>query len=111
MRFFKNWNPDEKRRVRIFPHLTSLSIKTVHKNASQSQYCPKIANSYVILTQKVVKAPCLKGVKRIKKRKNSRFWLFFRDFGDPYGTRTHDTTVKGWCLNRLTKGPVIMCFW
>ena len=26
-------------------------------------------------------------------------------FGDPYGTRTHDTTVKGWCLNRLTKGP------
>ena len=26
-------------------------------------------------------------------------------FGDPYGIRTHDTTVKGWCLNRLTKGP------
>ena len=26
-------------------------------------------------------------------------------FGDPYGTRTHDTTVKGWCLNRLTNGP------
>ena len=26
--------------------------------------------------------------------------------GDPYGTRTHVTTVKGWCLNRLTKGPV-----
>ena len=25
--------------------------------------------------------------------------------GDPYGTRTHDTTVKGWCLNRLTNGP------
>ncbi len=27
--------------------------------------------------------------------------------GDPYGTRTHDTTVKGWCLNRLTNGPYI----
>ena len=26
-------------------------------------------------------------------------------FGDPYGNRTHVTTVKGWCLNRLTKGP------
>ena len=25
--------------------------------------------------------------------------------GDPYGTRTHDTTVRGWCLNRLTNGP------
>ena len=28
--------------------------------------------------------------------------------GDPYGNRTHVTTVKGWCLNRLTKGP--RCF-
>ena len=27
--------------------------------------------------------------------------------GDPYGTRTHVTTVKGWCLNRLTMGPRI----
>ena len=27
------------------------------------------------------------------------------DAGDPYGTRTHVTTVKGWCLNRLTNGP------
>ena len=27
--------------------------------------------------------------------------------GDPYGTRTHVTTVKGWCLNRLTNGPLI----
>ena len=25
--------------------------------------------------------------------------------GDPYGIRTHDTAVKGRCLNRLTKGP------
>ena|SRR5690625_3523347 len=25
--------------------------------------------------------------------------------GDPYGTRTRDTAVKGRCLNRLTKGP------
>ena len=29
----------------------------------------------------------------------------FTLFGDPYGNRTHVTTVKGWCLNRLTKGP------
>ena len=29
----------------------------------------------------------------------------FTFFGDPYGNRTHVTTVKGWCLNRLTKGP------
>ena len=26
-------------------------------------------------------------------------------FGDPYGIRTHVTTVRGWCLNRLTNGP------
>ena len=26
-------------------------------------------------------------------------------FGSPKGNRTPDTTVKGWCLNRLTMGP------
>ena len=31
----------------------------------------------------------------------------FNLFGDPYGIRTHDTTVKGWCLNRLTMGPLL----
>ncbi len=30
--------------------------------------------------------------------------------GDPYGTRTHVTTVKGWCLNRLTNGPLCARF-
>ena len=30
--------------------------------------------------------------------------------GDPYGTRTHVTTVKGWCLNRLTNGPYLVFF-
>ena len=25
--------------------------------------------------------------------------------GDPYGNRTHDSAVKGRCLNRLTNGP------
>ena len=28
-----------------------------------------------------------------------------QQYGDPYGNRTRHTTVKGWCLNRLTKGP------
>ncbi len=27
-------------------------------------------------------------------------------FGDPYGTRTHVTAVKGRCLNHLTNGPM-----
>ncbi len=27
--------------------------------------------------------------------------------GDPDGIRTHDTAVKGRCLNRLTTGPQI----
>ena len=27
--------------------------------------------------------------------------------GDPTGIRTRDTTVKGWCLNRLTIGPYV----
>ena len=26
-------------------------------------------------------------------------------YGDPYGTRTHVTAVKGRCLNHLTNGP------
>ncbi len=26
-------------------------------------------------------------------------------YGDPYGNRTHDSAVKGRCLNRLTNGP------
>ncbi len=25
--------------------------------------------------------------------------------GDPYGNRTHDSAVKGRCLNLLTNGP------
>ena len=28
-----------------------------------------------------------------------------RELGDPYGTRTHVTAVKGRCLNHLTNGP------
>ena len=31
--------------------------------------------------------------------------------GDPNGFRTHDTTVKGWCLNRLTKGPYSVVYY
>ena len=33
------------------------------------------------------------------------FLLARINFGDPYGTRTRVTSVKGRCLNRLTKGP------
>ena len=33
-----------------------------------------------------------------------------RFVGDPYGTRTHVTTVKGWCLNRLTNGPYLYIY-
>ena len=36
-------------------------------------------------------------------------------FGDPYGTRTHVTAVKGRCLNHLTNGPekrhIYMCLY
>ena len=37
-----------------------------------------------------------------KKRESCSDSLFF---GDPYGTRTHVTAVKGRCLNHLTNGP------
>ena len=43
------------------------------------------------------------GVKKILNQTCKRFGLELS--GDPYGTRTHVTTVKGWCLNRLTMGP------
>ena len=43
------------------------------------------------------------GVKKILNQTCKRFGLEL--FGDPNGTRTHVTTVKGWCLNRLTMGP------
>ena len=29
-------------------------------------------------------------------------------YGDPYGNRTHDSAVKGRCLNRLTNGPKVV---
>ncbi len=38
-----------------------------------------------------------------QRKKTGLYPVFF--VGDPYGTRTHVTTVKGWCLNRLTNGP------
>ena len=28
-------------------------------------------------------------------------------YGDPYGNRTHDSAVKGRCLNLLTNGPMV----
>ncbi len=43
------------------------------------------------------------GVKKILNQTCKRFGLELS--GDPNGTRTHVTTVKGWCLNRLTMGP------
>ena len=39
----------------------------------------------------------------IQQKRIGDYLSFFA--GDPYGTRTHVTTVKGWCLNRLTNGP------
>ncbi len=45
------------------------------------------------------------GVKKVLNQTNKRFGLELS--GDPNGTRTHVTTVKGWCLNRLTMGPRI----
>ena len=39
---------------------------------------------------------------RQKKQPHLRWSCFF---GDPYGTRTHVTAVKGRCLNHLTNGP------
>ena len=33
------------------------------------------------------------------------------EVGDPYGTRTHVITVRGWCLNRLTNGPFISFYY
>ena len=41
-------------------------------------------------------------------KKDRRLPILFA--GDPYGTRTHVTTVKGWCLNRLTNGPYHLYF-
>ena len=44
----------------------------------------------------------------ISKKEDTQCIFLFA--GDPYGTRTHDTTVRGWCLNRLTNGPYVFCF-
>ena len=30
--------------------------------------------------------------------------------GDPYGNRTHDSTLRGWRLSRLTNGPSISVY-
>ena len=41
----------------------------------------------------------------ITKTEAERFFTFPLPFGDPTGTRTRVTAVKGRCLNRLTMGP------
>ena len=38
-------------------------------------------------------------------KENASTHGLMRFFGDPYGTRTHVTAVKGRCLNHLTNGP------
>ena len=45
----------------------------------------------------------MKMVMQKQKKKSSDFF----SFGDPNGIRTHDTAVKGRCLNRLTNGPYV----
>ena len=40
-----------------------------------------------------------------RKSKKSSMLAHGGFFGDPYGTRTHVTAVKGRCLNHLTNGP------
>ena len=40
-----------------------------------------------------------------KHKKSSQAIRSLRRRGDPYGTRTHVTAVKGRCLNHLTNGP------
>ena len=47
--------------------------------------------------------PGTKSIRTGDSKKAQEFPVLFA--GDPYGTRTHVTTVKGWCLNRLTNGP------
>ena len=44
---------------------------------------------------------------KIQKNKPEQGCSDLFEVGDPNGTRTHVTTVKGWCLNRLTMGPHI----
>ena len=44
----------------------------------------------------------LRSKRRRGNKKNTKQGVFF---GDPDGIRTHDTAVKGRCLNRLTTGP------
>ena len=55
------------------------------------------------------------GVFKKKRDKKTAFLNVFaqksRFFGDPNGIRTHDTTVKGWCLNRLTMGPLVQALY
>ena len=64
---------------------------------------------------------CLEGgnCPKIKQNPNPsptwKIWFGFVCFGDPYGTRTHVTAVKGRCLNHLTNGPekrhIYMCLY
>ena len=43
--------------------------------------------------------------REICKKRNQPTFGGLISFGDPYGTRTHVTAVKGRCLNHLTNGP------
>ena len=52
----------------------------------------------------VIHCRSLRAPREICKRNQPTFGGLI-PFGDPYGTRTHVTAVKGRCLNHLTNGP------
>ena len=89
------WRPLQKNLYTIGSNIEDLN-KTFQKLKQNDIWCPK--------------HKCRKSLGNIKEKTASIWTLMVQivtviHFGDPYGNRTHVTTVKGWCLNRLTKGP------
>ncbi len=87
--------------IYILSQTQYLSILNRTGHASVTLRSPRILNKARHKTSE----RWVRSILKDSKKKTHPKWMCFL-FGDPYGTRTHDTTVKGWCLNRLTNGPL-----
>ncbi len=86
----------ESENIRAHPNIFTARI------TNPRTFLLKTTVQVVFLTQKALSGSipdCL------YKQKKTPFGVFL--FGDPYGNRTHDSTLRGWRLSRLTNGPFL----
>ena len=71
------------------------------KTQAHEVYFPRLVEISMGLSPRTKRVSCVEI--ESEQQKNSQMRIFF---GDSDGTRTHDTAVKGRCLNHLTTEPL-----